>query len=1092
LGCLEHHQAAFFFDIDTDIASVLNNFVSSPAITRGDRLIKYDFTVARLLCLATLLAFAGCSPDAREASSIDGATESAELSRVEADPTPDLVPQPSTANGETNEALRSMQQIMGDLQAGRFEVARNSLMQRLVSDPEDLPAQYQLGLLSLHLGQTDAGIALLEGIPLETPQFGITAKSMLAQRSTDLGEYSQALRHYLEIEQRYPKAAIAHRKLAWLYNRSGRRHLAITHLRRLCMLGDVQQDELFAMLSLTDAIYVDPKKKAPGATTDTRYFGIGPFARARWLYGKFRFLDALEPVRDANQLRDATPDMKAFAIRVLASAQHIDEAKSLAATSAGQLEKWSDYWAAAAIIALDERDFEGGARAALECIRRDPTDFRTILRLHHALDGLGQHEQKALWWDRHVLTRESITLGVQLIDAGGDDAKIISRLSNVLEQLNRPLEAVMWQAIAIARSGSPTLKQSMAELNRRRLNLVESSASFPDKSFVLCGADPTRYTMPAWLKFEGKDGDALAISNLGAINGNEKPRLFEVSSDSPSNVVDPIFSNIANSAGLKTTYRVADRPQSDNFAMYQQGGGGVATLDYDLNGMPDLFLAQGGGWAKQARSGFQSDLLYRNVSQPSGDVRVVDITEPANIRLNAHTFGVSSGDINQDGFDDLACGTMEGTRIWINQGDGSFKAMPVIEPEQTAGPIMRSSLGIADVTGDGLMDVFQVNYLSDPGMILPAGEDALGKRKQLSPLDYGPAADHLFAGNQRGIGPGVQVDSVASPGLGLLIAGRVDFACVDPARDESSGLDNEGPGSVGPSLRPSVFVANDVTPDQLLLCEADGATRDSAILTGCAMGARGKPSGSMGIAHGDFDGTGSLDLFVTNFEDESNSLFLQKRGAFLERSVVTGINQISDPFVGFGTQAIDYDNDGSLELMVANGRVELPVDEHLYQQPTQLMRWTDQGCVLAEVNDESGYFDSGHLGRAVSRLDVNADGKSDLVITHLEEPPALILNGTDSPNRSLGVILKGVADTRDAIGAVVTVVTDRGRRSQWVTAGDGYMCRNEPVSRFGIKARERIDRFEVVWPNGQVQRVAPVKQDGLLLIVQGLPAWQLN
>jgi hypothetical protein len=777
--------------------------------------------------------------------------------------------------------------------------------------------------------------------------------------------------------------------------------------------------------------------------------------------------------------------MKAFAIRVLASAQHFDEAKRLIAESKGQLDDWSEYWAAAAMIAIDERDFEGGARAAFECIRRDPTDYRTMLRLHHALDGLGHVDQKAVWWDRYVITRESISLGVKLIDAGGDDATIMAKLSEALKILDRPLEAVMWQAIALARSGSPDLKQSMTTLNRQRLELVKSSTGFPNDSRALCSADPTEYSMPDWLLLKSNHNE-LAESKSDSINENENSAV-RGTPGSTAKRVDPSFKNIANSAGLKTVYRVSDRPQSDNFAMYQQGGGGVAVLDYDLDGMPDILLAQGGGWTGEPRSGSQAELLYRNTSGPDDQVRVIDVTSEANVRLNAHTFGVSAGDLNQDGFDDLACGTMDRTWIWINQGDGSFQVLPVIEPKQAESPVMRSSLGIADVTGDGWMDVFQVNYLADPTMVLPAGDAAPNKRNQLSPLDYNPAADHLFPGTSKGLGRGVQVDSVASPGLGLLIAGRMQFV-----QEESSRSTGKEVSSMDSSTGLSVFVANDVAADHLLFCQADGATRDSAILRGCAMGARGKPTGSMGIAHGDFDNSGSFDLFVTNFEDESNSLFLQKQGAFFERSVATGVNRISDPFVGFGTQTVDFDNDGSLELMVANGRVELPVDDHPFQQPTQLMQWAGQRFVVLEVNDTSGYFRSQHLGRAMSRLDVNVDGKSDLLATHLEAAPALLLNTTGSPNRSLGLILKGVDDTRDPIGAVATVFTDRGKRSEWMTAGHGYMSRNEPICRFGIKEGERVERIEVVWPNGQIQSISPTKQHGLFLIVQGLPAWDLN
>ena len=286
-----------------------------------------------------------------------------------------------------------------------------------------------------------------------------------------------------------------------------------------------------------------------------------------------------------------------------------------------------------------------------------------------------------------------------------------------------------------------------------------------------------------------------------------------------------------------------------------------------------------------------------------------------------------------------------------------------------------------------------------------------------------------------------------------------------------------------------IFVGDDSLPNQLWVRDSEGhGFSDVASLLGCAYGDTGGMTGAMGIAAADFDENGTLDLHVTNYENENSSFFLGKEGAYQDRNVQFGLAVHSKGWVGFGTQAIDYNNDGRLDLVVSNGHIEDSITiRGGYEQPAQLFCNLVDRFELADVDDDSRYWDSKHVGRGLARLDFNRDGRVDFAVTHLGERSALVLNQTQTNHHWLQIRLVGTVSERDAIGARVRVRVKSRDLSRWVTAGDGYLGRNEQVIFCGLGPATHVDQLTVFWPSGVEQSFPDVAADRRLLVIEGQP-----
>jgi hypothetical protein len=383
-----------------------------------------------------------------------------------------------------------------------------------------------------------------------------------------------------------------------------------------------------------------------------------------------------------------------------------------------------------------------------------------------------------------------------------------------------------------------------------------------------------------------------------------------------------------------------------------------------------------------------------------------------------------------------------------------------------------TSCTISDLNSDGLADIYDVNYL--------AGDD-IGRRvctENGLPVACDP---NLFAAAQdrllQNVGNEAAIDFTGESGI---------------TKEDGKGL-----GILVADLLPSpsleLFVANDGEPN--FLFESDGtgfSYSETALLSGLSLDSAGRSQACMGIASGDIDGDGDLDL--TNFYREHNTLYLQTQpGQFEESTQEFGLFAPSLKMLGFGTQMLDANLDGWLDIAVVNGHVtDLSVDGTPYRMRPQFFV-NEGGKRFTELRaDVAGaWFDHEQLGRSMARVDWNRDGREDFVVSHLDTPAALMTNQSIRTGNYLKLYLRGVESHRDAIGARVSLVADGRELVRELTAGDGYQASNERVLVFGLGSATNASDVRITWPSGTVQQVPDLAANSTWTIVEnGMPASQ--
>ena len=288
-----------------------------------------------------------------------------------------------------------------------------------------------------------------------------------------------------------------------------------------------------------------------------------------------------------------------------------------------------------------------------------------------------------------------------------------------------------------------------------------------------------------------------------------------------------------------------------------------------------------------------------------------------------------------------------------------------------------------------------------------------------------------------------------------------------------------------------VFVANDAVANFLFVATSDQEAtvfREQALVRGLAVDRDGRTQACMGVAAGDADGDGRLDLFVTNFADESNAFYRQGKGlVFTDAAHLAGLREPGWRMLGFGTQFLDADLDGDLDLVVANGHVDdLQRLNQPYRMRPQLFRNIGGGRFNELQSHTLGeYFERELLGRGLARGDFDRDGRDDFAVSHLQQPVALLVNRTQEAGQWLAVRLVATSTARDAIGARVTVVDGEWTRTRHLTAGDGYQASNQRQLTIGLGDRRSVELLRVDWPSGRSTALHDVRAGGELVIVEG-------
>ena len=668
--------------------------------------------------------------------------------------------------------------------------------------------------------------------------------------------------------------------------------------------------------------------------------------------------------------------------------------------------------------------FEAAARCFWEATRLTPDSRKACFQLGQVLTQLNRGPDAERFLQRAEQLAELQRI-MRPVYFEGPKPQSLLRIAALMESLGRKEEALAWYFATTRFSPEETTAlESMARLQ----NLLSNRSS----DQVLASHNPANdvdlsgLPLPNW---------NLPVESNSEITKNDDAQWS--------------FRDVASAVGIQFQYFNSDDPQTEGKRMFETTGGGAAVADFDNNGWPDIYLTQGCRWPVDESQREFADHCYLNTGR--GIFR--ECAQSAGLLEYGYSQGVSAADFDNDGFQDLYVANIGGNRCFRNNGDGTFQSLKLesrgIEESWT------TSCVATDLNGDGFPDLYDANYLS--------GAEAFTTIcGTLHPRTCSPAT---FNGSI----PGIHLNS----GDGSWLDATSDFGIC--------GLRGKSLGVVAARLSsspiPDLLIANDGEANFLFRGVEDAQNQqprytDVAIHAGVAFDREGLGQACMGIAVDDFNGDSRLDFFVTNFYEESNTLYIQKSGLlFVDETREFGLRNPSLQKLGFGTQSLDCDLDGFPDLIVANGHVDdFSYDGKSYRMPPQIFANRD-GVRFDEVTISwaDSYFNGQYLGRGMARIDWNRDGHEDFVVSHLDSPAALVTNLTESCGNSLSFRLTGVDCSRDAIGTNVTVIRAGKSHTRQLTAGDGYQASNERILVFGVGNSEFATEVTIDWPSGLTQ-----------------------
>ena len=752
----------------------------------------------------------------------------------------------------------------------------------------------------------------------------------------------------------------------------------------------------------------------------------------------------------------------------LATSGKYEELESWLAGASGRCESHFGYWITLGDWSRHEQRHAEAARGYWEATQRDPDVMESWSKLNAGLNQLQSEGIQLPTGMIEATDKRSSQLSRfqqlkrRFVRTGSISRATVVDMVKVLVELGRLWEAEAWASIATTLpddNSVPLAAVRQSVVKGLRANTPwQLLDEHPELQLSLA-----RFPLPSLAEIA-----SASVSPATRLPPALMPPTKPASSSATTAKLR--FENEATERGViffGKTGRDLDKP---GIALYKTLGCGGGTIDFDLDGWPDLYLLAAGGTPPNRDS--EPNALVRNVAG-----KFVDVTGFTATGDTGFGQGVAVGDINEDGFPDLLVFNYGPNRLYINCGDGTFCDATTKLGDQS----QWSTCGaIADLNGDAISDLIVVNYcagLEPVTKLCPIVEG--GEARSCSPVTFAAEADVVLSGTPEGD----FIDQTKSWGVQPSVVGR-GLGIVVGSLDAQAGVD--------------VMIANDMTTNHYWSRPAGDMFQwiESAMPRGLAGDGRSLAQGSMGIATGDLDQDGDLDFYVTNFDNEYNTLYEQRAsGVWQDQTSVRGLVAHTLPLVGFGTAAVDMENDGRLELVVTNGHVDLFPDgesRSQYAQPMQIFRRGDGGEYESIGQMLAGdYLTSQHVGRALWTADINRDGRTDAVVTHQTEPVAVLVNRTESPNHFLEIRLVGTSCARDAIGTIVELSVGEQRFVAALTAGDGYECSGERVLRFGLGSTNLPADIKVHWPDGTKDEFFGLTCDTHWLLVQAGEPFEL-
>jgi len=868
---------------------------------------------------------------------------------------------------------------------------------------------------------------------------GLLAQFSAAEIYLELGQLTKAEHLYRQVLSSQPGNQLTNERMAFLFSMTGRRWAALNHYFVLIKGGEAGYRELALAADVGRPIeQPDFLKKCREQSPDDELVRL---AAATYEYN------------------EGEPGAGEILQQLVASSPHLISAQSMlgellvdAPSITGFIE-WHealppaandspDIWFVRGLWARKQSDLEAARGCFWQSVVRTPFHRRAFHVLGQVLLALRDPQADGVLEYSQLLIGLSQSIDQVLISKGNSE-KANRETTEILEKLGRTWEACAWAVVGRDRFTEANWPLEILNRQSHKLNKFLPRIE-PDKIPI---AEQKRSSVS---RFDRLIAKVSLIANSGKASvQNHAGETGQIHFDEVKLIPFQYFNGEdLSTKGVRT---------------FEQTGGGVAILDFDVDGQPDVFLPQGSSWKTgedhPTASGEYSDKLFRNVMGH----RFCDVSHGLSGSDSGFGQGCSAGDFNNDGFPDLYVANVGTNCLYENMGDGTFSnvtAQSGITDESWTVSTM-----IADLNADDLPDIFDVNYLMGDGVF-----ERICKGRACSPSVFSGAPDRLLI--NRGNGEFLNVAAATPPG------------------------DSKGLGVVAFELetrrRPNLFIANDQVANFFLDNQpADNAHQinltNYANATGLAFNDDGLPMACMGVAIDDFDGNNTVDLFVTNFLNEANTLYLQDAsGLFGDATKASGLQAASIPYTGWGTQSLDADLDGWPDLVIANGHVDDYTDEGgAYHMRPQCFR-NRNGRFQEQMPEIVGpWFAEKYLGRGLARVDWNMDGLPDFIVSNINSPLAVMENTSTNTGHSLKIKLVATQTARDAIGARVSLHISGRDVTRQLTGGDGYMASNEHVVHFGLGDAERVKQVTIHWPSGAMSLLDSVPSNSFLTIVEG-------
>ncbi len=574
-------------------------------------------------------------------------------------------------------------------------------------------------------------------------------------------------------------------------------------------------------------------------------------------------------------------------------------------------------------------------------------------------------------------------------------------------------------------------------------------------------------------------------SSGSASSGPSTGEARSYSSRRTVDITDPkaplVFENLTAKTPL-AQFKQATGTKNKDYIV-EVSSGSVAIFDYDGDGRPDIYLLNGSTLAAlQGKEKPPRAALYRNL----GDWKFEDVTDKAGVANERWGSGVAVGDYDNDGRPDMYVSNWGISRLYRNNGDGTFTDLAEKLGVARKGWSTGSSWG--DYDRDGRLDLFVPGYLEfDLAKLPPSPADA-GKAGGVSqnfcqfrginvmcgPRGLKGESDTLYHQKADGTFEDVSLKAGASDPQRYY-----GFSSAFVHANDDDLLD--------------LIVVNDSTPKQLYINKGDGTFEEVGYQSGVALNENGREQAGMGLGVGDYDNDGKIDFYITNFSDDTDTLYHNDGdGNFTDITFQAGFGEPTIPQLGWGVSFMDYDNDGWKDVIIANGHVYPLVDDHQwgtsYAQQMLLFKNGTNGRFERVGARPGSALAEAMPARGLAVGDLDGDGRLDLVVNCIDDKPVVLRNVAETKNHWLGLRLIGdpaKKSPRDGTGAIAYVTAGGSRQRSDLISGGGYASQNDPRLHFGLGSAAKVDKLEIKWPDGTLEIIQVPAIDRFLTITQG-------